>query len=107
MDWGAVLSGIPTLVVVILAVPAVLVAYIVGTEYLVRLLPDAARPRVRPWVWVGPALVFVFRVLILPAILTAKSSLENSTGQFVGLLNYQRQLGDFPTGGAWIASTFS
>ena len=103
MDWGAVLSGIPTLVVVIVAVPAVLVAYIVGTEYLVRLLPDAFRPRVRPWIWVGPALVFVFGFLILPAILTAKSSLEDSTGNFVGLLIYQRQLGDFPTGGAWIA----
>ena len=34
---------------------------------------------------------------------TAKTSLESGAGDFVGLQNYQRQLGDFPTGGAWIA----
>ena len=103
MDWGTFLSQLPIVVIVIVGVPAVLVAYIVGTEYLVRLLPDAFRPRVRPWIWVGPALIFVFGFLILPAILTAKTSLESGAGDFVGLQNYQRQLGDFPTGGAWIA----
>src|SRR5437588_678911 len=103
MDWGTFLSQLLIVVIVIVGVPAVLVAYIVGTEYLVRLLPDAFRPRVRPWIWVGPALIFVFGFLILPAILTAKTSLESGAGDFVGLQNYQRQLGDFPTGGAWIA----
>ena len=103
MDWGTFLGQLPIVVIVIVGVPAVLVGYIVGTEYLVRLLPDAFRPRVRPWIWVGPALIFVFGFLILPAILTAKTSLENGAGDFVGLQNYQRQLGDFPTGGAWIA----
>src|SRR5256886_9260791 len=103
MDWGTFLGQLPIVVIVILGVPAVLVGYIIGAEYLVRLLPDVLRPRVRPWIWVGPALVFVFGFLILPAFLTAKTSLENGVGDFVGLQNYQRQLADFPTGGAWIA----
>jgi len=97
------IQDVPTLVFVVVAVPAVLAAYIVGTEYLVRLLPDKQRPRVRPWFWVGPALVFVTAFLVLPALGTVVTSFQDHDGNFIGLLNYQRQLGDFPTGGAWIA----
>src|SRR6267154_1082777 len=58
VDFSVLLSDIPTLLLVILGVPAVLAAYIVGGEYLVRRLPDKNRPQVRPWIWVGPALIF-------------------------------------------------
>src|SRR5256885_11226812 len=97
------IQDVPTLVFVVVAVPAVLAIYIVGTEYLVRLLPDKQRPRVRPWFWVGPALLFVTAFLVLPALGTVVTSLQDHDGNFIGLVNYQRQLGDFPTGGAWIA----
>ena len=97
------IQDVPTLVFVVVAVPAVLAIYIVGTEYLVRLLPDKQRPRVRPWFWVGPALVFVTAFLVLPALGTVVTSFQDHDGNFIGLLNYQHQLGDFPTGGAWIA----
>src|SRR5438874_224379 len=97
------IQDVPTLVFVVVAVPAVLAIYIVGTEYLVRLLPDKQRPRVRPWFWVGPALLFVTAFLVLPALGTVVTSFQDHDGNFIGLLNYQRQLGDFPTGGAWIA----
>ena len=97
------IQDVPTLVFVVVAVPAVLAIYIVGTEYLVRLLPDKQRPRVRPWFWVGPALVFVTAFLVLPALGTVVTSFQDHDGNFIGLVNYQRQLGDFPTGGAWIA----
>jgi alpha-glucoside transport system permease protein len=97
------IQDVPTLVLVIVGVPAVLAAYIVGGEYLVRLLPDKARPAVRPWIWVGPALVIVAAFLVAPAIGTVIQSFENHAGNWVGLTNYQRQLADFPTGGAWIA----
>ncbi len=104
MNWGSFLTTqLPTLLVVIVGVPAVIVGYIVAGEFLVRRLPDAARPSVRPWLWVGPALFFVTAFLIAPAILTAKASLETSKGDFTGLTNYARQLGDFPSGGAWVA----
>ena len=97
------IQDVPTLVLVIIGVPAVLAAYIVGGEYLVRLLPDKARPSVRPWIWVGPALIIVAAFLVGPAIGTVIQSFENHAGNWVGLTNYQRQLADFPTGGAWIA----
>jgi alpha-glucoside transport system permease protein len=103
MDSGLLLSDSLTLIAVIVAVPAVLAAYIVGGEYLVRLLPDKNRGQVRPWLWVGPALLFVAGFLVLPAIGTLVSSVENHAGNWVGLNNYVNQLSGFPTGGAWIA----
>jgi alpha-glucoside transport system permease protein len=103
MDLSLLVQDVPTLVFVIVAVPAVLAAYIVGTEYLVRLLPDKLRPRVRPWFWVGPGLVLVILFLVLPAVGTVFTSFQDRDGNFIGLANYQRQLADFPIGGAWIA----
>ena len=67
MDFSVLLTDLPTLLVVIVGVPAVLAAYIVGGEYLVRRLPDKTRPAVRPWIWVGPALIFVAGFLVVPA----------------------------------------
>jgi len=103
VDFSLLLQDVPTLVAVIVGVPAVLAGYIVGGEFLIRLLPDKHRPRVRPWLWVGPALVFVTAFLVLPTLGTVIQSFENHQGDLIGLTNYQRQLGDFPTGGAWIA----
>ena len=103
MDFSILLQDIPTLLVVIIGVPAVLVAYIVGGEYLIRRLPDENRPQVRPWLWVGPALVIVGGILLLPAIATVIQSVQDNHGNFVGLQNYATQLADFPSGGSWIA----
>ena len=102
MDLNLLLQDIPTLVVVILGVPAVLAGYIIGGELLVRRLPDKLRPSVRPWIWVGPALLFVSAFLVLPAIGTFITSFQNHQGDFIGLTNYERQLGDFPNG-VWVA----
>ena len=103
MDFSVLLSDIPTLLLVILGVPAVLAAYIVGGEYLVRRLPDKNRPQVRPWIWVGPALIIVFAFLGAPAIGTTIQSFQDNQGNFVGLSNYATQFADFPSGGAWLA----
>lgn len=103
MDFTVLLTDIPTLLVVILGVPAVLVAYIVGGEYLVRRLPDKNRPQVRPWIWVGPALVLVVGFLLLPALATVLQSLQDNKGNFVGLSNYAAQFANFPSGDTWIA----
>jgi alpha-glucoside transport system permease protein len=104
VDFSQLLADVPTLVAVIIGVPAVLAAYIVGGEYLVRLLPDKARPSVRPWIWVGPALVFVAFFLVYPVLGTAWRSLfDRADNNFVGLGNYVNQLSNFPSGGAWIA----
>ena len=104
MDFSQLLADVPTLVGVIIGVPVVLAAYIVGGEYLVRLLPDKTRPSVRPWIWVGPALVFVAVFLVYPVVGTAYRSLFDRDGTgFIGLSNYATQLTGFPSGGAWIA----
>lgn len=104
MDFSQFLSvQLPTLVAVVVGVPAVLAGYIVGCEFLVRRLPDSARPAVRPWIWVGPALVFVAVFLVYPAIDTVRLSLFDRQGNFVGLDNYGSVLRDFPLGPGWIA----
>src|ERR1700676_3495092 len=103
MDFSVLLTDLPTLVGVIIGVPAVLAAYIVGGEYLVRRLPDKARPSVRPWIWVAPALLLVGGFLVLPAIGTVIQSFQDNHGNFVGLTNFGNQLSGFPTGGSWIA----
>ena len=104
MDFSQLLTDIPTLAAVIVGVPVVLGAYIVGGEYLVRLLPDKTRPKVRPWIWVGPALIIVGVFLVYPVVGTAWRSLFDTSGDnFVGLGNYANQLAGFPSGNAWIA----
>jgi alpha-glucoside transport system permease protein len=103
VDFSQLLADVPTLAAVIVGVPAVLAAYIVGGEYLVRLLPDKARPSVRPWIWVGPALAFVALFLVYPVFGTAYRSLFDFNDNFIGLGNFVTQLGGFPSGGSWIA----
>ena len=103
MDFSVLLTDLPTLVGVIIGVPAVLAAYIVGGEYLVRRLPDKARPSVRPWIWVAPALLLVAGFLVVPAIGTVIQSFQDNHGNFVGLTNFGNQLSGFPNGGSWIA----
>jgi alpha-glucoside transport system permease protein len=103
VDFSVLLTDIPTLLVVVLGVPAVLVGYIVGAEFLVRRLPDEKRPQVRPWIWVGPAIAFVVAFLLLPAVGTFIQSFQDNHGNFIGFGNYADQLGGFPSGGAWIA----
>lgn len=103
MDLGLLSSDLLTLVAVVVAVPAILAAYIVGTEFLVTRLPDRRRLQVRPWIWVGPALIFVAAFLVLPALGTVVQSLQNKAGDWVGMRNYVNQLSGFPDGGAWIA----
>jgi alpha-glucoside transport system permease protein len=104
VDFSQLLADVPTLAAVIVGVPVVLAAYIVGGEYVVRLLPDKSRPAVRPWIWVGPALAFVALFLVYPVFGTAWRSLFDIDGNnFVGLSNYVSQLSGFPSGGSWIA----
>jgi alpha-glucoside transport system permease protein len=55
----------------------------------VELLPERYREGVRPWVFVGPALVILSVFLIYPVINTILLSLKDSQGnEFIGLGNY-------------------
>ena len=44
-----------TAIIVVIAVPAVLVGYIWGTEQALRLVSERMKPRIRPWLWLLPA----------------------------------------------------
>lgn len=78
-----------TALIVVIGVPAVLFGYIVLTERLLMLAPDRLRVRLRPWVWLGPALAFLGVFLVYPTIYTLYLSfLDRFSMEFVGLDNY-------------------
>ncbi|MEW6224956.1 MAG: sugar ABC transporter permease [Chloroflexota bacterium] len=78
-----------TAIIVVLGVPAVLVGYILLTEVALRLFGQRIRPRLRPWLWLAPALAFLAVFLVYPTIGSFVRSLQNKAGtEFVGLDNY-------------------
>jgi alpha-glucoside transport system permease protein len=78
-----------TALAVVIGVPGVLVGYIYLTELVLRFAPDRRRSAIRPWLWLLPALLFLFLFLIFPTILTILRSFQGAIdGQWVGLDNY-------------------
>jgi len=78
-----------TAIIAVVGVPAVLVVYIWGTEQALRLVSERMKPRIRPWLWLLPALGFLGLFLVYPMIGTIIGSLQDRVGQaFVGLDNY-------------------
>ena len=78
-----------TAVIVVLGVPSVLIGYIWLTERFLGLLGQRARPRLRPWLWLAPALAFLVVFLVYPSIGSLIRSFQNAAGtKFVGLDNY-------------------
>jgi alpha-glucoside transport system permease protein len=84
------MNRIVTAVIVVVGVPAATVAYVALVEALTGRLPYHTRRRVRPWLWVGPALFLLAFYLIYPTLNTIYLSLFNAdSSQFVGLENYK------------------
>ena len=78
-----------TAAIVVLGVPAVLIGYIWLTERFLTLLGQRARPRLRPWLWLAPALAFLIVFLVYPTIGTLVRSFQNAAGtKFIGLDNF-------------------
>jgi alpha-glucoside transport system permease protein len=76
-------------IVMVVAVPIVLVGYILLVELIVGRLPRRVGPRVRPWLWLAPALAFMGVFLVYPTIATIIRSFQNRRGdEFIGLENY-------------------
>lgn len=83
-----------SLAVVVVGVPLVLVGYILATEWALGRLAERWRPRLRPWLWVLPALVLVTAFLIYPSLDTIRISFFNfDSSKFVGLDNYAWLIG--------------
>ncbi len=78
-----------TAIIVVVGVPTVLIGYIVLTEQVLRLFPERLKPKIRPWLWLAPALAFLIVWLVYPTIGTAIRSFQNSTGtKFIGFDNF-------------------
>jgi alpha-glucoside transport system permease protein len=79
-----------TAIIVVVGVPGVVVGYILAAEAVLKAVPDRIQPRVRPWVWLLPALLFLGVFLVWPTVITIIRSFYNQAGStFVGLANYQ------------------
>ncbi|MEQ8677053.1 MAG: sugar ABC transporter permease [Aggregatilineales bacterium] len=94
---------VAALAAIVLGVGA-LILYFFGTNFLLdRLMPDRVdangipiesrekqRERIRPWLFVGPAVIILGIYLVYPAIQTIFLSFFDDNGkEFVGLSNYQ------------------
>jgi alpha-glucoside transport system permease protein len=75
--------------IVVVAVPLVLVGYILLVEWILRRVPRRWAPGLRPWLWLAPALTFLGVFLVYPTIATIIRSFMNRRGnEFIGLDNY-------------------
>ena len=85
-------------ILVVIAVPVVLVGYIVFVEWILKRLSRPTADRARPWLWMGPALLFLGVFLVYPTIATIVRSFQNRRGdEFVGIENYQWFFGQSAT----------
>lgn len=75
--------------IVAVGVPAAQVGYAAVIESALRPLPDRTQWKLRPWLWLLPALTFLAVFLIYPALYTLYlSTLDARSMGFVGLKNY-------------------
>ena len=72
----------------VIAVPILLIGYIQLGEWTLERLPKRIASRMRPYVWVFPAVAFATVFMVLPTINTFFISFQNAKGQPVGLDNY-------------------
>lgn len=79
-----------TAAIVVIGVPASLVGYIFLTELLLRLAPQRLVPRLRPYLWIAPAMAFLGVFLVYPSVDTVRRSFMNRwSEEYVGLRNYE------------------
>lgn len=61
---------------------------------IVEMLPSPWEERLRPYVFIGPAIAVVATFLVVPALLTVRDSFRGPNAQeFVGLANYREVIG--------------
>jgi alpha-glucoside transport system permease protein len=97
-DSERVGSQVAMVIVALLGVPAVLAGYLILVEQTLLHLPVGGQSRLRPWMWLAPALAFLFTFLVYPTFGTFMRSLQDRTGEvFVGLENYRWFFGNHET----------
>jgi len=76
------------LLAILVGVGGIVALYVV-MDLLIRLLPDKAQQRIRPWVYLGPLLFILTFYLVYPTLNTVYLSfLDKHSERFVGLDNY-------------------
>jgi alpha-glucoside transport system permease protein len=79
-----------TAAIVIVGVPSALVGYVLLIETALRWAPARIVPRLRPVLWLLPALTFLGVFLVYPTIDTVRRSfMDGFSENFVGLANYE------------------
>jgi alpha-glucoside transport system permease protein len=84
-------SSLVTAVQVVIGVPVVLILYIWLTERLITPLGGRWQGRVRPWLWIAPALALLGFFLVYPTIRTIIRSFYSRSElrpRFIGFDNY-------------------
>ena len=89
------MNDLITAAVVVFGVPAALVGYILLAERIIQAFPERRQGRIRPWIWVVPALAFLVVFLVYPTLNTVVLSFQDRfSREFVGLDNYIWFFGD-------------
>ena len=74
---------------VLVGAPVAQFGYVVLGEALLGHLPERSQRRIRPWLWLAPAMAFLGVFLVYPALQTAWLSVRDARAAgFVGLQNY-------------------
>ena len=81
-------SRIGTALIAVVVVPILLVGYIQAGEWLLERLPRRIALRMRPYLWVFPAVAFATVFMVLPTIYQFVISFQDSRGNWVGTANY-------------------
>jgi alpha-glucoside transport system permease protein len=81
-------SRILTALIAVVGMPILLVGYIQVGEWFLGRLPQRIAKRMRPYVWVFPAVGFATVFMVLPTLNTVVISFQNAKGDWVGLNNY-------------------
>jgi alpha-glucoside transport system permease protein len=75
--------------IVVVGVPAVLIGYITLIEGALGLISPGPRDKLRPWLWVMPALLCLAVFWLYPVVNTISLSVRNANStDFVGLSNF-------------------
>jgi alpha-glucoside transport system permease protein len=84
------MSHVINLALGVVVVPLGVIAYLAVSEGMLNKVGGRKQERIRPWVWVAPALLLLGGVLVYPLLDTVFLSLRNaSSTHFVGLANYR------------------
>ncbi len=81
---------VTTAVVAVVAVPLVLLGYIILGEQVIERLPESLQKWIRPYFWALPAIGFAGIFMVYPLLRTVVISFRNGADtDWVGLANYQ------------------